>query len=100
MPYLETDYDKGYKAGKREVSNPILLDPYEAGKRAGREEERKKSGFYFETDYERGFKKGRSDATNPPLYVDPYKAGFEAGKKAANKNLFPCSKNENRIEFD
>ena len=34
---------------------------------------------YLETDFDRGYKKGLRDGVNPPIILDPYVAGFEAG---------------------
>jgi len=98
MPYLWTDYDRGYKKGMRDALSPSLLDPYEVSKQAGQREALEQSGLYFETDYTRGYRKGMRDAFNPPL-LDPYKAGFEAGRRSATKDLFPSAFSEQKFEI-
>jgi hypothetical protein len=119
MPYLETDYDKGYKAGKQEAQDFKWKTPteiaYERGKRDGAS-----STLGLDQDaidrilgrdskqYEKGKSDGFADEMGIPRRIDlsdftlksPYEQGFEAGKKAASKELFPSGKSEFSIEAE
>ena len=88
MPIIETEYEQGKKAGRRDAqSPPIILN-------LGLPEQKKPKPdplyIHFETDFDRGYKVGQREVWNPPIDVrSEYQKGFDAGKSAAGRDLYP-----------